>query len=235
LVRGALAAAIDEEYIEENPALGIKLPKEARVDDLSTVLTPSEQERLLDVVPLPEEWIVAAAIGGGWRMGEQWSLELADVHIEVAVPYVDVRYGAVNRKPTKNGQPRRVPLVGPALEAMREWLRIRDDWCNHRRCALVYPTPRAAHRRKKPPRGWKEWLRKAGIVRRVRWHDLRHTCASALLSGQWGRKWSMEEVQKFLGHKSIRTTERYARFADDALMRAAAETTAAIAASKRAS
>lgn len=232
LIRGALNAAVDEEYIEENPALGINLPKEARVDDESTVLTPAEQTRLLEVVPLPEKWIVAAAIGGGWRMGEQWSLEIDGVHLDSAVPYLDVRYGGVGRKPTKSGQPRQVPLVGPALEAMREWLAVRASWCKRLKCALVFPTLRGAHRRKKPPRGWKECLRKAGIVRRVRWHDLRHTCASALLSGQWGRKWSMEEVQKFLGHKSIRTTERYARFADDALMKAAAETTAALAASK---
>jgi site-specific recombinase XerD len=44
-----------------------------------------------------------------------------------------------------------------------------------------------------------------------------------LVSGQWGRKWSLEEVKAFLGHASVKTTERYAKFAGDALMAAAKE------------
>jgi site-specific recombinase XerD len=43
------------------------------------------------------------------------------------------------------------------------------------------------------------------------------------VSGQWGRKWSLEEVKAFLGHSSVKTTERYAKFAGDALMAAAKE------------
>lgn len=223
LVRGALAAALDEGLISENPAVGIKLRKETRVDDGSTVLTPTEQVRLLNVIPEPERWIVAAAIGGGWRMGEHWSLELADVHLDAEIPYVDIRYGAAGRKPTKAGKPRRIPLVGPGLSALRAWMAIRTEWCGSS-SDLVFPTVRGAHRGKKPPRKWKEWLSLAGITRRFRWHDLRHTCASALVSGQWGRKWTLEEVKAYLGHSSIRTTERYARFAGDALMQAARET-----------
>jgi integrase len=44
-------------------------------------------------------------------------------------------------------------------------------------------------------------------------------CASALVSGQWGRKW----VKASLGHASVKTTERYVKFAGDALMAAAKE------------
>jgi hypothetical protein len=31
------------------------------------------------------------------------------------------------------------------------------------------------------------------IARTVRWHDLRHTCASSLVAGGWGPRWSLEE------------------------------------------
>jgi hypothetical protein len=58
----------------------------------------------------------------------------------------------------------------------------------------------------------------------VRFHDLRHTCASHLVSGTWGRRWSLEEVQRVLGHGSRSTTERYAHLAEDALDHAAAQT-----------
>jgi hypothetical protein len=60
--------------------------------------------------------------------------------------------------------------------------------------------------------------------REVRFHDLRHTCASSLIAGWWGRRWSLEEVKGLLGHRSITTTERYAHLAESALNNAARET-----------
>ena len=63
-----------------------------------------------------------------------------------------------------------------------------------------------------------------GITRRVRWHDLRHTCASSLIAGWWGRRWSLEEVKGLLGHSSVKITERYAHLADSVLDVAASTT-----------
>jgi integrase len=223
LVRGAFAAALDEELCASNPALGIKIPRESRTDEGSTTLTLHEQSLLLDVVPELDRPIVAVAIGAGLRMGEQWSLEIADVLLKADPPQIIVRYGADGHLATKAGRPRTVPLVGPALGAMKTWMLQLAKYAPSNPKALVFPTRRGCHRGKKSPRDWKTWLRAAGIRRRVRWHDLRHTCGSSLVSGTWGRKWSLEEVQAFLGHASIRTTEIYARFGKDALLQAARE------------
>jgi len=56
------------------------------------------------------------------------------------------------------------------------------------------------------------------------WHDLRHTGATALLGGYFGRKWRLEEIQKLLGHKDISTTERYAHALQETLNEAARAT-----------
>jgi integrase len=56
----------------------------------------------------------------------------------------------------------------------------------------------------------------AGITRNVRLHDLRHTCASHLISGSpaWRRRgWiretlTMKEVSEWLGHSSTAITEK---------------------------
>jgi|HubBroStandDraft_1064217.scaffolds.fasta_scaffold294225_2 hypothetical protein len=64
------------------------------------------------------------------------------------------------------------------------------------------------------------------VVREVRFHDMRHTCASHLLQGTWRRRWRLEEVKDFLGHSSIIVTQRYAHLSDHALHEAAAETAA---------
>lgn len=38
------------------------------------------------------------------------------------------------------------------------------------------------------------WKQRARIARHVRFHDLRHTCASQLVMGTWGRGWRIEEA-----------------------------------------
>jgi integrase len=75
------------------------------------------------------------------------------------------------------------------------------------------------------------YLEAAGIIpaqrhdgRAVRWHDLRHTCGAALISGWWGRRWRLEEVKEQLGHTSIDVTQRYAHLAPGVLAEAARAT-----------
>ena len=69
----------------------------------------------------------------------------------------------------------------------------------------------------------KKWRSAAGMRADVRVHDLRHTCASHLIMGTWGRAWRLEEVQVVLGHASRTTTERHARLAPDSIQRVANE------------
>lgn len=66
---------------------------------------------------------------------------------------------------------------------------------------------------------------RAGVQRPVRFHDLRHTCASHLVMGSWGEPWSLEAVREFLGHGSIAVTQRYAHLCPAALSAKAARTT----------
>jgi len=47
---------------------------------------------------------------------------------------------------------------------------------------------------------------KEAEVKRIRWHDLRHTFASHFVM----RGGSLYDLQKLLGHRDLRTTERYA-------------------------
>lgn len=218
LLRKAFDVALDDEIVKANPFAGVRLPRDpGRTHEPWTYLTLGEQFRLLAVVPVPERFAVAFAIGSGLRQGEQWSLRWVDAKNGVAV----VRYGSEGQ-PTKSGKVRKVPLLPLAADALeRQWF-----VCNPSRkeSGLVFPAPHGGRRDKGEPHWWKDAVRAAGIVRNVRWHDLRHTCASSLVAGWWGRKWSLQEVKEMLGHASITTTERYAHLAGSEIERAAAAT-----------
>lgn len=229
LVRKAFEVAFEDvDGAPANPFAGVKLAKDkGRTHEPWTYLEPHEQTALLAAVPEPDRFLVAFALGTGLRQGEQWSLRPADVDAMATV--VTVRYGSEGN-PTKSGKIRRVPLFGIARDALLAWA----SHASRPKSVVVWPAASGDRRQKGEPSGWKGWLKAAGIERNVRWHDLRHTCASSLIAGWWGRKWTLYEVKEMLGHASITTTERYSHLADSALKLAAAETKPAVSPALRA-
>jgi integrase len=236
LLRSCLQAAVDDELIALNAAAKIKAPKVSR-DDGWTYLLPEEQRAVLtcEAIPEPDRMLIAFAIGTGLRQGELWNLELVDLVVEGPYPHVMVRWGKPGHKPPKNGKVRRVPLFGIALAAARRWLQLIPVYCRNNPLKLAFPTARGCRRRdSKAPRGWRGYLAAAGLAdasrrhdgRAVRWHDLRHTCASSLVAAWWGRTWRLDEVRDVLGHTSITVTERYAHLAPGVLAEAGRATMA---------
>jgi integrase len=231
-VRSSLAAAVEDELIEQNPCDGVTAPeREARTDDPWTYLTGPEQQALfaLPAETFPLDWRCAVefAVLTGLRAGEQWNLRLADVHIDGEDPHIVVRFGRRQRGrsgPTKGRRIRRVPLLPRAMELLRVWLRELTLFCPRNSYGLVFPGELGGYRKVSRVPGWSKWLEAAGIKRRVRWHDLRHTCAASLISGLWGHSWRLEAVRDFLGHAEIRETERYAHLADTVLKQSARAT-----------
>lgn len=224
-LRKFFAWAIGERLCDTNPAKDVTVPRgESRTEEAWTYLTPDEQTRFLACQEIPELWRlqIAIAIGTGIREGEHFALRLADVHTETD-PRLVIRYGSKRRGP-KGRKIRIVPLTGAALEAVRRWLELLPAHCPKNEHRLFFPGTRGGFHKVADIPGWAAWLAAAGIKRRVRWHDLRHTCGASLVSGWWGRAWSLQEVRDLLGHWSIKETERYAHLAPDALRRAAAET-----------
>ena len=243
LLKAVLAAATSPEdpILDESPAVHLKPRRDLRTHDPWDYLRSAEIQRVraCDAIPDWHRWVILFAIGTGLRLGEQMNLHLADLVVDGPRPEVIVRYGSKG-KPPKNGRIRRVPLFGIGLVAARRCLELLPSHCKSNPEGLVFPTPRGCRRqpgkhlhaarwnarKKKQVKVdlFKEYMAAAGIRRPIRWHDLRHTCASMLVSGEWGRAWTLAEVGEYLGHASRVSTERYAHLADTALHRAARET-----------
>lgn len=222
LVRGALASACAHDGPlagRTSPAQGLELPRGARArkDPGWTWMRQAELEQLLgcQAVPLSVRCTYAFAAFSGLRAGELWALTWDDVDVDRGV--IIVRQSRAEA--TKGGRPREVPLLGPARAAF-EWLRELPRQRSH--LGLIWPGRSGGYAHEGHDMGWPRWRRVAGISRRVRFHDLRHTCASHLLQGTWApaviaRPLRLEEVKEWLGHSDITVTQRYAHLCVDAI------------------
>ena len=232
ILRTCLRDAVEEGLLEANPAVGIRLPPDTRTSEPWTYLTVEEIAQLLgcDAIPLRTRLIYQVAIYTGLRKGELWGLRWGDVELEGDRPQITVARSYAG--PTKGGRVARVPLLVPAQVALRRTRELATDAGPR---ALVFPNRDGRMRTRSDSAGWRRhhrgggrvdpgWPARAGIARRVRFHDLRHTCASHLVMGSWGRPWALVEVRDFLRHRQVAVTERYAHLAPGALHAAARAT-----------
>lgn len=232
LLRVCLQAAVDMGKVRTNAARDVRVPKERRTHERWTWLRLPELYALLSRATEDERDLIAFAVGTGLRAGEQCGLHWADVGEREII----VRYGGPKGEPTKSGKPRVVPLFGLGREALTRWRARHPGESSD----LVFGSRRSRYRilgryvaghdagRAVYVERWDVLTYGAGLydaepTRPLVWHSLRHTCASLLVSGAWGRAWTLREVQELLGHSDASTTERYAHLCGTLASRAAIE------------
>lgn len=181
-----------------NPCRGIQRRKEH--EGVVRFLDDEERGRLLAACRV-SSWprlypLVLMALTTGARRGELERLMWGDLDLRRATAVVNV---------TKNGSPKVLPLVPAAVEVLSA-LRKRDEkrFDNVDR-RLIFHSDRRPDQVFTFQPVWNEAL-KAADVKRFRFHDLRHSCASYL--AQNGA--SLLEVADVLGHKTMRMVQRYA-------------------------
>ncbi len=238
LLRQGFEQAVSDGLLAANPAQHVRVPDRAEgeetTEDAWDWMRWDEQQKFAacEDVPLWARCLVMFAIGTGLRKREQWNLELRDVHDGANMrdtPHIVVRFGAKGRrrKTAKARETHRVDLFGWAMWALERWRPLLEKRRNPH--GLLWPTPTGERWDRWGPRSngkdlLARWLQAAGIARELRWHDLRHTAGSSLVSGVWGRPWALLAVRDFLDHKSIKTTERYAHLATSVVTSEAQET-----------
>lgn len=220
LVRRCLAEAVEDGLLDANPAREIKLDRRPSAGDEWTYLELHEIAAVLALeLPAQTRAAIEWAALTGLRQGELAALQWSDVDEDARTIRVRRSW---DRAATKTGRARLVTLIPEALAAVARWRSAAPAG------DLVFAGPSGMW-----GRGWdwgwgdrrggrKDIPTRAGIRRRVRWHDLRHTHASHLVSGSWSvGPWSLELVRDQLGHSSIEETERYAHLTPARRQRAA--------------
>jgi integrase/recombinase XerC len=197
-VRTFLKFLIREGVIGANPAVVVQAPRARRL--LPTVLDVDQMARLLEIkdsdpLAVRDLAIMELLYSSALRLTELIRLDRGDL---------DPRDRTV-RVMGKGNVARVVPVGRFAVRAIDRWLRTRSKIAASDEAALFT----GRYGKRLTGRGVelrvKYWARRQGIGIHVYPHVFRHSCATHLLESSG----SIREVQEFLGHVSISTTQIY--------------------------
>jgi len=196
--------------IQANPASGVLKRLNIKREKKDSVGTLNQDEVDLFLFTclehFPEHYpFFMCAFRTGMRLGELLGLQWGDVDWNAKFIEVKRSYKLKSFNPPKNGKVRKVDMSDQLVGTLRDLLRRRKK--EALKCGLGEVVDTIFHQNENPMeqnyirRVFKRVLAKAGL-REIRFHDIRHTYASLLLSN--GE--SPVYVKEQLGHHSIQMT-----------------------------
>jgi integrase len=208
----ALKAAVADGLIPRNVAAELKLPRITReeIDPLT-----EKQARLFLEAGRGDrlEALYVLALNTGMRQGELLALRWDDVDLERGVLRVrrtltHAKKAFVLGEPKTKNSRRTIRLTTHAVDALRAHLshqfqEIEEMGSLYQPGGLIFATKTGTiiNPSNLRNRSFKPLLKRAGLPT-IRFHDLRHTCATLLL----GRDVNAKVVSETLGHSSISIT-----------------------------
>lgn len=194
---------VDSDVIAKNPVKKVnKMPKETKE---SVFLTAEECNKLFEVAKVKNEklyLVLLTSIVTGMRQGEVLALTWDDVDFSSNTISVNKTYSkGVLGKPKTNSSIRTVKISPKLVHLLKEHkLKAKPSNLN-----LVFSNEAGNYidSRNLVNRFFKPCLKEAGL-KDITWHELRHSCITALAE----EKVNLKSIQKQVGHSSENTTLR---------------------------
>lgn len=216
LLIGALDTAVRDDILPKNPATYTRPMKVVAPEIM--VLTHEQAKQLIrcSLKRSRNAWaIIVLALGTGMRISEIFGLEWKNVDIDskklqVEKTVVTTSSGTLVQESTKTKTSRRTILLPDnvcyMLKRLKLWQKVRDIrfGTHYAASTWVLSNPQGNPRSPSSFSGhdFKQLLDVAGIDRKFRIHDMRHTHATWLLEAGV----NIKVVSERLGHSSIRIT-----------------------------
>ena len=184
--------------VTKNPAEGITTPKTEK--RLPKTLDVDQTSRLVEIkgdkaLTLRDRAILELMYSSGLRLAECVSLDIYSV---------DIRDGLVTVT-GKGNKTRKVPVGNYALDAVKAWLKVRQQLAALDETALFVSNRGKRISARSVQQRMRHWALKQGLDTNVHPHMLRHSFATHLLESSG----DLRAVQELLGHADISTTQIY--------------------------
>ncbi|MGB1581200.1 MAG: tyrosine recombinase XerC [Nevskiales bacterium] len=197
-IRGFYAWLRREGQVKQDPSVDLQTPRQPK--RLPKAMEADQVARLLSDkgdawVAVRDQAMLELFYSSGLRLAELSGLDINDV---------DLAGGEV-RVLGKGSKERIVPLGRMATEAIKAWLRLRDDEADLAEQALFISNRGSRISHSSVQQRMKYWARRLGLEGKVHPHRLRHSFATHMLESSG----DLRAVQELLGHANISTTQVY--------------------------
>ncbi|MBR3628603.1 MAG: tyrosine recombinase XerC [Elusimicrobia bacterium] len=183
--------------IQVNPTISMATPKKDK--RIPVFITEQEITKLFDLpdINLRDRAMLELLYSSGVRIEELVSRNLKDINL----------FSGTLKVFGKGSKEREVPVGDKCLAAIKNYMDERRN--NGLDCSINSPMFLNMYGKRITSRGARKvlhnWFIKAGIVKKVSPHTLRHTFATHLLD----HGCDIRSVQQMLGHKNLSTTQIY--------------------------
>jgi integrase/recombinase XerC len=198
-----------EGLVDANPVEGVRAPKMAKplpkalsVDHAVALAESNEDDTTSPVLMARDRCIVELLYGCGLRVGELEGLNVRPG--DGTSGWIDM-VDATAHVLGKGSKRRSLPVGGPALNAVQDWLAMRDQLADAGEAALLVSQRGTRLTASQIRTRVKRSALVAGLPTHVHPHMLRHSFASHLLQSSG----DLRAVQELLGHANITTTQVY--------------------------
>jgi integrase len=191
--------------VRVNPALGVEKLREPRQVEID-VYTPEEVMALVRAAGSEQDAaIFLTAAFTGLRRGELVALRWRDVDFAGSLIRVRASYTHETLTTPKSGRTRSVPM---APEVARTLARLGQRRTRTDDADLVFPGALGGYLDGSALRRRYELALKRAGLRRLRFHDLRHTFGTRMIAVA-----DIVRVKEWMGHADVETTMRYLHYA----------------------
>lgn len=200
ILKSILRKAVEWGYLSRNPAEFVKSPKQTKVE--MSFIGPKGIGKLIKITDDWHRALILTACYTGMRAGELLGLKWEDIDFEENK--ISVKRTLQQKKfyEPKSPSSKRIIIVPPiVIESLRQHKVLQSLLAGE--CELIFTNQKGKpiNYRNFLMRVFKKALKEAGI-KEIRFHDLRHSYAAALISSGENIKF----IQKQLGHSSIKQT-----------------------------
>lgn len=227
-LKAALDKAVMLKMVPYNPCVGVELPKLQKYK--GEIYDTAEMEKLLKTAEETDMYLIALlAVMVGFRRGELVALQWEDVDLKKGVIHVRhnmvIADGEKITKAPKSSAGIRDVSIGPRVvaELKKAHTQYLKNKMLNRRCfkdsgLVICKEDGSGYRPDSITQKWERFIQQNGL-KPIRFHDLRHSCATAMIEAGVDPK----TVQQRLGHADISVTMNIYAHSTKAMDRSAAD------------